>query len=59
MPNLVASDLKPRCRCCRKLLAEKVTRPWTIMCGRCKAVNTAAGPGTDRSIVVEEDTTLG
>jgi phage FluMu protein Com len=50
---LTASDLHPRCTQCNKLLAVKVTRPWTIMCGRCKHVNN----GTDqrsREIVMEE-----
>jgi phage FluMu protein Com len=43
-----ASDLKPRCKGCGKLLAEKVTRPWEIRCVRCKVTNTSA----DRTIPV-------
>jgi exosome complex RNA-binding protein Csl4 len=37
--GVVASDEKPRCWRCGKLLAEEVTRPWTITCVRCKATN--------------------
>jgi phage FluMu protein Com len=52
--NLVATDVAPRCWKCRKLLAEKVTRPWVIRCGRCKAENTEADP-RDRTIVMDLD----
>lgn len=37
MGDWVAYDLRPRCQC-NRLLAEMVTRPWTIMCPRCKTV---------------------
>lgn len=43
----VAYDVQPRCTGCHKLLAEKVTRPWVIRCGRCKQTNdsdTRQGP---------------
>lgn len=33
------TDLTPRCWRCNRLLAEAVTRPWLIRCGRCKATN--------------------
>ena len=33
------TDAKPRCWHCRRLLAEQVSRPWAIRCGRCKKVN--------------------
>jgi hypothetical protein len=33
------TDEKPRCWRCEKLLAEKLTRPWVIVCARCKAKN--------------------
>jgi phage FluMu protein Com len=32
-------DERPRCWRCQRLLAELVTRPWAIRCGRCKALN--------------------
>ena len=32
-------DDKPRCWRCSKLLAETLTRPWVIVCPRCKAKN--------------------
>lgn len=34
--------LKVRCGNCGRLLAEKVTAPWTIKCSRCKCVNQSA-----------------
>lgn len=36
-----AEDVEPRCWRCNKMLALKVTRPWTIICHRCKARNSA------------------
>lgn len=33
-------DFLVRCWSCGKLLAEKVSRPWRIKCGKCKTVNT-------------------
>ena len=33
------ADTQPRCWRCNKLLAEMVTRPWTIKCMRCKVEN--------------------
>ena len=33
------TDEKPRCHRCEKLLAERTTRPWLIVCQRCKAKN--------------------
>lgn len=33
------ADEKPRCWRCERLLAEMVTRPWRIVCSRCKASN--------------------
>jgi hypothetical protein len=35
----VIGDERPRCEGCNKLLAELVTRPWTIKCVRCKTIN--------------------
>lgn len=32
-------DENPRCWRCNKLLAESLTRPWSITCPRCKAKN--------------------
>jgi phage FluMu protein Com len=32
-------DVGPRCSACGKKLAERLTRPWTIKCVRCKATN--------------------
>ena len=32
-------DHEPRCWKCRKKLANYLTRPWDISCGRCKAKN--------------------
>lgn len=52
----VASDLNPRCRCCGKLLAEKVTRPWIIRCGRCKTPNTGEDRTAPVTTVLEADT---
>lgn len=51
--SLILSDLVPRCHNCNKLLAEKVTRPWVIRCGRCKCTNYAPTPGEARTLVVE------
>ena len=34
--------LKVRCGNCGRLLAERVTAPWTIKCSRCKCVNESA-----------------
>lgn len=34
-------DEAPRCWRCKKMLAVSVTRPWTIICPRCKARNAA------------------
>jgi hypothetical protein len=36
-----STDEAPRCWRCSRLLAELVTRPWSIRCGRCKATNKA------------------
>lgn len=33
------TDERPRCWRCDKLLAESLTRPWSISCNRCKAKN--------------------
>ena len=33
------TDDAPRCWRCNRLLAIKVTRPWLILCSRCKAKN--------------------
>lgn len=33
------TDEMPRCWRCNRLLAEMLTRPWTIVCNRCKARN--------------------
>jgi len=33
-------DEKPRCWRCDRLLAEMLSRPWVIICSRCKAKNT-------------------
>ena len=32
------TDNRPRCGQCNKLMAELLTRPWKIRCGRCKTV---------------------
>lgn len=53
--SLSVADLTPRCGHCNKLLAEKVTRPWAIRCGRCKTVNFTPEPGDPQDIVVEAD----
>lgn len=39
-PDLETGDGEPRCWRCNRKLAEWVTRPWRIRCGRCKAENT-------------------
>lgn len=36
---LRTSDKAPRCRSCRKKLAEILTRPWRVVCPRCGEVN--------------------
>jgi phage FluMu protein Com len=33
------ADAEPRCWRCGRKLAEMVTRPWRIVCSRCKALN--------------------
>ncbi|QGJ88171.1 hypothetical protein PBI_EDMUNDO_35 [Arthrobacter phage Edmundo] len=50
-----AVDIRPRCRRCGKLLAEKVTQPWVIGCGRCKTLNTDLSQGLPRVMHVVED----
>lgn len=57
MTDLIAVDVKPRCGECRKLLAEAVTRPWTIRCGRCKVTVTEATQAVAgrRTVIVEDD----
>lgn len=35
-------DREPRCWRCNKKLAVALTRPWEIVCVRCKAKNVAA-----------------
>lgn len=35
----VVTDDAPRCWKCNRLLAFYVTRPWMILCTRCKAKN--------------------
>lgn len=35
----VVTDENVKCWRCERLLAEVVSRPWRIKCGRCKAVN--------------------
>lgn len=49
MSDWIASDLKPRCKRCNKLLAEKVSRPWIIGCVRCKTTNSSE----DRTLPIE------
>lgn len=39
----VVTDQSPRCWRCNRVLAFYVTRPWAILCGKCKARN-ASGP---------------
>lgn len=56
--SLALSDVLPRCSGCNKLLGEKLTRPWTIRCPRCKTVNEVPGPGEARTLVVETRDTL-
>lgn len=36
------TDEQPRCWRCRRVLANKATRPWEIKCGRCNAVTASA-----------------
>jgi hypothetical protein len=33
------ADENPRCWRCQRLLAIRLTRPWTVICPRCKAKN--------------------
>ena len=37
-----STRVKVRCGNCGRLLAERVTAPWTIKCSRCKCVNESA-----------------
>jgi phage FluMu protein Com len=55
MAGWIASDLQPRCKQCGKLLAEKVTRPWVIRCGRCKTTNSGDDRTMPATIVLEAD----
>ena len=52
-------DVRPRCSNCAKLLAEKVTRPWTIRCGRCKTANHSEDSRVDKLILIETDDGIG
>ncbi len=36
------ADREPRCWRCKRKLAELVSRPWEIVCTRCKARNVGA-----------------
>lgn len=60
MSSRIAVDVKPRCHACSKLLAEAVTRPWTIRCGRCKATVTEATqrPAGRTTVLVDDDVTM-
>lgn len=35
----VRNDRNPRCRECKKMFAVFLTRPWQVICPRCKTVN--------------------
>ncbi len=39
VPHAVVTDQEPRCWRCRRKLAEHVSRPWSLVCSRCKAQN--------------------
>jgi phage FluMu protein Com len=39
-----ATDQQARCWRCGKLLFELATRPWRLICPRCKARNASADP---------------
>lgn len=54
--RLIGTDIRPRCRVCGKLLAEAVTRPWTIGCGRCKTSNSSTDGTIPRETRVAPDT---
>jgi phage FluMu protein Com len=41
------TDTDPRCRECGKMLARLLTRPWVIMCPRCKTNNAGLMPGQE------------
>lgn len=58
-PSRYSFDVRPRCRCCDKLLAEKVTRPWLIRCGRCKTQNHSEDHRVDKLIIIETDDGVG
>lgn len=52
---LVLYDVRPRCPGCNRLLAERVTRPWVIMCSRCKRFCTGDESGVARTMALEEE----
>lgn len=54
-----AFDVSPRCSQCNKKLAEKVTRPWQITCGRCKFANHSEDQRVDKMICIEVDNGCG
>lgn len=60
MSERIAVDVKPRCPKCRKLLAEAVTRPWAITCGRCKHPVTQATQAAlgRRTVTVVDDASM-
>lgn len=37
--NPTNTDLSPRCWNCKKLLGTMLTRPWSMVCPRCKTLN--------------------
>lgn len=36
------TDLRPRCHKCNKALALVLSRPWCVICHRCKSMNMSA-----------------
>jgi hypothetical protein len=45
IPQPIVTDEAPRCWRCRRKLADLVSRPWQLVCTKCKATN-ASAPAT-------------
>jgi len=47
------TDVDPRCRECNRMLARLLTRPWVIMCPRCKTTNAGLMPGQEADLLLQ------
>lgn len=48
-------DNHVRCWRCSKYLAKLLTRPWELVCPRCKAINTSHKVPLDNGMAIEQN----